>query len=138
LQTRGALGAGTRVVNGSGLFDANRITASELATLLCAVGRDPASGPEFVSHLAIAGVDGTLRGRMTSWAARRAIRAKTGTLSQVVSLSGYVLDPRGSPALAFAFLIEGVKGKTADARTAMDRAAMKLADALWHEKTPSP
>lgn len=122
---------GTVVKNGSGLFDSNRFTAHTLATLTAETASDPRSGPEFVAQFAIAGVDGTLRHRLDSWASRRAIRAKTGTLAQVIALSGVILDPQGRPALAFSFLCDGVGGKVGDARKALDRAADRLGDAVW-------
>lgn len=126
----GALDSGAVVKNGSGLFDANRISARGLTKLLHAAARDSAIAPEFVGQLAIAGVDGTLRSRMKKWGKSRAIRAKTGTLADVVALSGYILDARGEPAIAFSFMTSGVKGKTADARDAIDQAVVALADEL--------
>ena len=96
LREVGALEPGTIVRNGSGLFDANRVSAASLSRALVAAYRDPAIGPEFVAQLAIGGVDGTLRSRFRAHHKRRAIRAKTGTLAQVVALSGYVLRPGGN------------------------------------------
>ncbi|NUP06488.1 MAG: D-alanyl-D-alanine carboxypeptidase/D-alanyl-D-alanine-endopeptidase [Polyangiaceae bacterium] len=131
LKERGALDAGTVVKNGSGLFDANRISASSMTKVLTWAAKEPAIGPEYVSHLAIGGVDGTLRSRLKKWGERRAIRAKTGTLADVVALSGFVLDERGQPVVAFSFLTSGVKGKTGKAREAIDKAASALATAVW-------
>ncbi len=131
LEEKRALDPGARISNGSGLFDANRISARGLATVLAESARDPRIGPELVSHLAIAGVDGTLRGRMKKWKATRAIRAKTGTLADVIALSGYILSPRGEPVLAFSFLVSGVKGKTSKAREALDKAASDLAEIVY-------
>jgi D-alanyl-D-alanine carboxypeptidase/D-alanyl-D-alanine-endopeptidase (penicillin-binding protein 4) len=131
LAAKTALSPGSYVKNGSGLFDANRLSARDLTTLLSTAATDPRMAPEIVSHLAIAGVDGTLRSRMTSWKQQRAIRAKTGTLADVVALSGYVLDEQGAPALAFSFLVSGARGKTAKAREAIDRAASRLGSSVW-------
>ncbi len=130
LTARQALDPGTVVKNGSGLFDANRYTARSLAQLLAAGARDPRIAHELIAHLAIAGVDGTMKNRLSRWEHRRAIRAKTGTLSSVVALSGYVLGPDGAPVLAFSFLVEGVKGKTKEARDAIDKAVDRLAEGV--------
>lgn len=130
LGRRGALGEGTVVKNGSGLFDANRISASSLTTLLVSVAKDSKLSPEFLAHLSIGGVDGTLRSRFRSLREARSVRAKTGTLADVVALSGYVMDDQGQPALAFSFLTSGVRGKTHKARTAMDKAVTDLAKAI--------
>lgn len=130
IRTRAGEDPSTRVVNGSGLFDANRISASVLTKLLASAIRDPQVGPELLSHFAIGGVDGTLRGRFKKWAGARNIRAKTGTLADVVALSGFVLDSRGRPAVAFSFMTSGVKGKTGKARDALDRAVGTLASTV--------
>jgi serine-type D-Ala-D-Ala carboxypeptidase/endopeptidase (penicillin-binding protein 4) len=130
LRARGAFPAGTRIVNGSGLFDANRATARGLVTLLASAAADPRISQEFVSHLAVAGSDGTLRNRMTKHREGRTLRAKTGTLAASIALSGYVLGADGQPRLAFSLMVDGARGKTADARKAIDRAASTLADAV--------
>lgn len=129
LRERGAFPAGTRVVNGSGLFDANRASARGLVSLLASAAADPRLAHEYVAHLAVAGSDGTLRSRMTKLRERRTLRAKTGTLAASIALSGYVLGPDGRPRLAFSFLVDGARGKTGEARQAIDRAASALADA---------
>lgn len=130
LRARGAFPAGTKIVNGSGLFDANRATARGLVTLLASAASDPRLAHEFVAHLAVAGSDGTLRNRMTKLREKRTLRAKTGTLAASIALSGYVLGDDGRPRLAFSFLVDGARGKTGEARQAIDRAATALAEAV--------
>jgi D-alanyl-D-alanine carboxypeptidase/D-alanyl-D-alanine-endopeptidase (penicillin-binding protein 4) len=49
----------------------------------------------FYESLPIAGVDGTIRTRMRDTPAQGNLRAKTGTLSMVRSLSGYVKTADG-------------------------------------------
>ncbi len=101
----GPLEPGTRVRNGSGLFDANRLSARALVRILVAARRSPKIGPEFVSALAVGGADGTLQSRFPSERDSRRIRAKTGTLARVVSLAGYVEGPQPC---AFAIVVEGI------------------------------
>lgn len=127
----GASDTGLVLKNGSGLFDANRVTAHSLAQLLRHAYRDPAIGPAFVSQLAIGGVDGTLRGRFRWLSGHHAVRAKTGTLDDAISLSGYVLGPPGKPPLAFAILFNKVSGKGSVARGAADRLVDILAKRQW-------
>ncbi len=127
LERRGALHEADRIVNGSGLFDANRLTARSVAMLLASCAADRRVGPEMVAHLAIGGVDGTLRGRLKGLRESRAVRAKTGTLAKAVALSGYVSGADGKPRLAFSFLVETPSGKTQDARDAIDEAVVALA-----------
>jgi D-alanyl-D-alanine carboxypeptidase/D-alanyl-D-alanine-endopeptidase (penicillin-binding protein 4) len=131
LRGLGAFEAGSVVRNGSGLFDANRTTPLGLATLLRAAYRDPAVGPELVAQLSIAGVDGTMRGRLRAWAATRAVRAKTGTLKSVAALSGYVLGPPGRSPLAFALLVNGIPDKVPAARPLMDKVVDAIARQRW-------
>lgn len=122
----GALEEGTVVMNGSGLFDANRVPALAIAKLLRAAYRDPAISSEFVAHLAIGGVDGTLQNRFRSASAKGRVRAKTGTLSSVATLSGYVFGTPEKGPLAFSILVNEVPGKVGAARQAID----KLVDAM--------
>jgi D-alanyl-D-alanine carboxypeptidase/D-alanyl-D-alanine-endopeptidase (penicillin-binding protein 4) len=110
---------GTRIKNGSGLFDANRLSATQIGSLLRAMYRDPAVGPEFVAQLAIGGVDGSLRSRFRAHKNTRRVRAKTGTLRNVIALSGYVLDDGGG-AVAFALLANDLASDQDVARGKLD------------------
>lgn len=130
LTGRGAFEKGERIVNGSGLFDANRATAHSIATLLGSAAGDSRLAPEVVAHLAVGGVDGTLRSRLRPLRDKRTVRAKTGTLAKAVALSGYVLDDAGQARLAFSFLVETPPGKTKPVRDAIDDAAVALARAV--------
>lgn len=130
LGARGALDGG-KVVNGSGLFDANRLTAGGVTKLLESTFRDPKVGPEFLAHLSVGGVDGTLKSRFEKWSDARVIRAKTGTLAGAVALSGYILtDDPGAP-IAFSILVNGITGKQTEAKTAMDEAVGAVAALIW-------
>jgi serine-type D-Ala-D-Ala carboxypeptidase/endopeptidase (penicillin-binding protein 4) len=115
------------VTNGSGLFRANEVSSFAMAKLLREEAHDPRTAPEIVAHLAIAGVDGTLKNRLKKLATNRSVRAKTGTLADNVALSGYVLDASGAPRFSFSFLTAGVKGHSGEARVAIDRAVVDLA-----------
>ncbi|MGZ3416527.1 MAG: D-alanyl-D-alanine carboxypeptidase/D-alanyl-D-alanine endopeptidase [Polyangiales bacterium] len=131
LSTIGALDNGVVIKNGSGLFDANRATAHELATLLRWAYREPSIQPELLTHLSIGGVDGTLHGRFRSEHARRAVRAKTGTLDDAVALSGFVLAPPGRSPVAFSVLINNCKGRVAQARGFADKLVAKIVHEVW-------
>src|SRR5690606_1147364 len=60
LRAAGVPDGEAQLVNGSGLFDGNAIAAEHLTAVLLHVHRDPAIRGEFLAHLAIGGVDGTL------------------------------------------------------------------------------
>ena len=117
LKARQAFTPGMQIRNGSGLFDANRVSAASLTRVLELAHADSRIGPELTAALAIGGVDGTLAARFPKSAAERRVRAKTGTLSTVIALSGYLFGPRP---LAFAFLMNGLPGKQTEARRRID------------------
>lgn len=115
------------IVNGSGLFDGNRVAPQRIAEVLRAAFRDPATRPDFLASLAIGGVDGTLRRRLRDLPAPRIVRAKTGTLAAVIALSGYVLGPEPGQAFAFSFLANDVRGRIGAARQLADAIVRALA-----------
>lgn len=119
------------LVNGSGLFVGNRISARHLTTVLLAAYRDAGIRSEFVAHLAIGGVDGTLARRLQAYRSGRIVRAKTGTLNDVISLSGYVLGRSPEEGYAFAILANGVRGRQAEARRLSDQIVEVLVKTLY-------
>lgn len=121
---------GVKLVNGSGLFDADRMSAAFLTSLLVAAARDPLVAPEFVSQLAIGGLDGTLRNRFGQVPEARRVRAKTGTLRMVSALSGYVLGTDGQPAVAFSILANEVPDASTALRAVMDETVATVAKSL--------
>jgi serine-type D-Ala-D-Ala carboxypeptidase/endopeptidase (penicillin-binding protein 4) len=122
---------GLVIKNGSGLFDANRVTAHSIAAVLRHAYRDPAIQTEFLAQLAVGGVDGTLAKRFASFRGTHVVRAKTGTLDNAIALSGYVLGPKGKGPIAFSVLFNNVEGKAHEARLAVDELVEKLAREHW-------
>jgi serine-type D-Ala-D-Ala carboxypeptidase/endopeptidase (penicillin-binding protein 4) len=125
-----ALDSGTRITNGSGLFDANRISAHTLVKTLRNAYRDPAMSNVFVAQLAVGGVDGTLKHRFSAFKKQRSIHAKTGTLDNVIALSGYAMRPDGSSPVAFSLIVTGISGKHADVRKRVDDIVSSVARTL--------
>jgi len=122
---------GLVMVNGSGLFDGNQVAPRHLTDTLVAAYRDPAIRAEYVAHLAVAGSDGTLKSRLEDLPRTRMVRAKTGTLRDVIALSGYVLGEPGR-SVAFSFLANGIAGRQAEARKLADDIVRALADYAVH------
>jgi serine-type D-Ala-D-Ala carboxypeptidase/endopeptidase (penicillin-binding protein 4) len=125
-----ALDAGTRISNGSGLFDANRVSARTLVKTLLHAYKDPALSRVFVAHLAVGGVDGTLKHRFLSFKKQRSIHAKTGTLDNVIALSGYAFRPDGASPVAFSLIVSGITGKHAEIRKRVDEIVANVARTL--------
>ncbi len=94
LAAKGVPAPGLVLENGSGLSRLERVSAATLAAALKSAWASPVM-PELVASLPVAGVDGTLRERPVAGAAGRA-HLKGGTLDEVQSLAGYVLDARGA------------------------------------------
>lgn len=89
--------------DGSGLSRYNYVTAAALVTILERMHCDPRHQAAFEATLPIAGKDGTLERRMRGSAAEGNARAKTGTIANVRTLSGYVRT-RDGELLAFSIL----------------------------------
>ncbi len=122
------------IVNGSGLFNGNRISSGQLARVLVFAYGTPAISSEYVAHLAIGGVDGTLERRLRDLPAPRIVRAKTGTLDDAIALSGYVLGPTPARTYAFSVLVNGARGRQGAARALADGVARALAEDLWQSR----
>ncbi|HVV85221.1 MAG TPA: D-alanyl-D-alanine carboxypeptidase/D-alanyl-D-alanine-endopeptidase [Kofleriaceae bacterium] len=115
--------ASFRIENGSGLYDATEISAHAVAQVLATAYRDLRVGPEMISALSIAGLDGTLRKRLAGPSVRGRVRGKTGTLAAVSSLAGYAGVDTGHP-VAFAVIVNKLPaGQRPAARTLQDAIA---------------
>ncbi|HEX3625979.1 MAG TPA: D-alanyl-D-alanine carboxypeptidase/D-alanyl-D-alanine-endopeptidase [Verrucomicrobiae bacterium] len=112
---------------GSGLSDNNMATANAFAALLQFMWQHPAS-KDFIDSLPIAAQDGTLRRRFHNTPAAGNIRAKTGTLRWVNSLSGYMTSAAGEH-LAFSLLLNRYSPPPGyDKRDELDAVALMLAE----------
>ncbi len=120
LEEHGLSSEGLVLMNGSGLFDANRVSPRVLTRVLDYMFERPASSIEFAGQLAQAGQDGTLRGRFLQGPLAGRVRAKTGTLKDTSALAGYVLRADGRRPLAFAILLSGAAGRQGEARAHID------------------
>lgn len=103
-------GIDTRNMNaldGSGLSRDNRVTPAQMMQLLDFAYHHDETNYQFISALPVAGVDGTLKHRLSNIAWK--VRAKTGTMSGVVSLAGYVVTKEKEP-LAFVIIVNGQNG----------------------------
>jgi D-alanyl-D-alanine carboxypeptidase/D-alanyl-D-alanine-endopeptidase (penicillin-binding protein 4) len=89
--------------NGSGLSRSERITPIQMGGLLQA-GLRSNWAPEFLASIPIVAVDGTMRRRLHESPAAGRARLKTGTLSNVVALAGYVPDASGRQCVLVAFV----------------------------------
>jgi D-alanyl-D-alanine carboxypeptidase/D-alanyl-D-alanine-endopeptidase (penicillin-binding protein 4) len=114
-----------QLVDGSGLSRRDAISAEALMAVLERLA-DPSGRSPFVTGLPIAGIDGSLSTRMKGTPAEGNLRAKTGTMSNIRTLAGYVTTLDGER-LAFVILINNFEGAGANANDALDAIAVRLA-----------
>lgn len=114
------------MVDGSGVSHYNLINAETLVELLCGMYRQKELIGLYRTSLPVAGVDGTLEKRMKGTSAEGRVRAKTGTLRDASSLSGYV-QTEGGDVLAFSILMQDFIGSPKPYRDAQDKIAELLA-----------
>ena len=121
---------GARIRDGSGLSRQNRLSAETLLTLLEVVASDEHPGLRRVATgLPVAGFSGSLAYRFDTGDddGPGLVRAKTGTLSGVHGLAGYVTDRDGT-VMSFVAIADRVRlQNTLDARATIDRLAAALA-----------
>ena len=113
-----------RVADGSGLSEADTVTARSFVQLLSYAHRQP-WGAVFHASMPVAGESETMQRRMRATPAQGNLHAKTGTTNTVASLAGYVTALNGE-VLAFAFIYNG--RDRWNARTTMDRMGATLAN----------
>lgn len=115
-----------RIVDGSGLSRLNYITPRNVVTLLAHMYAHKDSRV-YMESLPIAGKDGTLRNRMKGTAAEGNVRAKTGYVSRVSSLSGYLTTKSGEP-LVFSILMNNHLCANSQATAVQNAICALLAD----------
>lgn len=108
---------GLFLVDGSGLSYRDKLTPRALVEALRIARRSFRIGPELTAALPIANGDGTLKKRVE--AAPGKVRAKTGLLNRVTSLSGFA-ELAGGDVAVFSVLTNGYRGSDEEAMAALD------------------
>ncbi len=118
------------VRDGSGLARYDYVTPRALVRVLDVMRKSPNFTP-FYDALPIAGLDGTLRTRMKGTPAENNVHAKTGTLAQARSLSGYVTTA-DQHMLIFSVLANNWTTSTRAVEQVQDAIAVRLATMRLH------
>jgi D-alanyl-D-alanine carboxypeptidase/D-alanyl-D-alanine-endopeptidase (penicillin-binding protein 4) len=113
--------------DGSGLSRYDYVSAETLVAILAHVDRDDRLRAPFRDSLPVAGRDGTLANRMKGTAADGNARAKTGSMSNVRGVSGYVTTADGEP-LVFAILANNFDIPGSAVTGTEDRIVVRLAE----------
>jgi D-alanyl-D-alanine carboxypeptidase/D-alanyl-D-alanine-endopeptidase (penicillin-binding protein 4) len=113
-RTLAALGVDTTAFllkDASGLSSANLVTPEAIVALLAAMRERPA-GEAFLFALPVAAESGSLRRRFGGTPAAGRVRAKTGYIENVYSLSGYLTTLTGAE-YAFSVIVNQTAGRSA-------------------------
>jgi serine-type D-Ala-D-Ala carboxypeptidase/endopeptidase (penicillin-binding protein 4) len=116
---------GMIAADGSGLSRFNMISPKHLAGILAAMynSRNRAA---FTRSLAVPGEKGTLQNRLKNTIAEKNLKAKTGTLTNVSALSGYITTRDQEP-LVFSMIFNSYTVPSSAIRAIQDLVCMRLA-----------
>ena len=117
--------SGLQLIDGSGMSYRNRASPALLTSVLVEMVEDSSQFAALADSLPIAGVSGTLSGRMEDTVAEGRVYAKTGTLNRVSCLAGYVIVDE-TPRLAFALMMSGYSCPASKVRKIQDQAAIHM------------
>ena len=123
---------GTEIVDGSGISRSDQATPLAINGIMEKMYFDLLNYDHFYNALSIAGVDGTLRGRMIGTKAENNFRGKTGTLNGVSGLAGYLMTPDGND-LIITIIFEFNRGGWGYYRDIQDQIVVLLAN--WDSKS---
>lgn len=112
--------------DGSGLSRYNFISPKQIVSILKGV-KESSDWNIWYDLFPIAGIDGTLKWRMKRTKAEGNVRAKTGTISNVRGLSGYVKTAEGED-IVFSFLINGHLKTSRDTELITDKILELIAE----------
>lgn len=116
-----------RIMDGCGLSIYDYVSPRLMVTFLDYAYTTPRIKSRLYNQLPVAGVDGTLKNRMKGTKAMRNVHAKTGSVTGVSSLAGYVTAANGD-VLAFAIISQGVF-PSSSGRKLQDKICVMLSEA---------
>ena len=112
--------------DGSGLARDNFVQPRQTCHVLRRMLQPGPAGTAFVESLPVGGADGTLSERLTDPATKGKVRAKTGYISHVRSLSGYLTATDGQT-LVFSMMCNQFIVPTREVNASQDEACKILA-----------
>lgn len=105
----------------------NLVTPEQMVVLLKAIYDNAALRPIFMKALPEAGVSGSLQARMNKTVLEKKVWAKTGTMHDISSLSGYMHNADGKK-LIFSIMINGVNESISRAKSLEEKILLILYD----------
>jgi serine-type D-Ala-D-Ala carboxypeptidase/endopeptidase (penicillin-binding protein 4) len=116
---------GYQLVDGSGLARLNLASPAAIVQVLQGMASSPLA-QDYRRSLSVAGRSGTLSTRFRNTAAQDILVGKTGTITNVAALSGYIAPPQYQP-LAFSILLNQSTLSAPAQRQAIDQIVFLLA-----------
>jgi len=116
-----------KAFDGSGLSRYDMVSPTALVHLLTSIWQDPALLDPYRRALPVAGEAGSLESRMKDTAAAGRVWAKTGSMFNIRSVSGYVLTADDEP-LVFSFFANTYTVPSSEIDRMMDEAMVRLAE----------
>lgn len=112
------------LVDGSGLSRKNLVSPEALVQTLKVMAQSP-DASTYLASLPVAGISGTLERRLGDTPAQGNLRAKTGTISGVSALSGYLNVPGYQP-LVFSIMVNQSDQSATTLRQGIDEIVLLL------------
>lgn len=119
LSEAGLPSKGIAINDGSGLSHDNRMSADFFTKLVAYMLKSPA-GREWAASLSISGYDGTYGGRLAIDDGKGRVYAKSGTLRDTISGSGFFVNRYDGHTYAFSIIVNGMKNRKVT-RQSIDR-----------------
>ena len=119
LKKTGLLVKGLEQQDGSGLSHSNQMSADFFTRLVAYMLKSPV-GREWAASMSISGYDGTYGGRLAIDDGKGRVYAKSGTLRDTISGSGFFVNRHDGHTYAFSVIVNGMRNKKAT-RGAIDR-----------------
>ena len=123
-----------QLADGSGLSRYNLLRPEDLVKLLRVMAQHP-QAKVFHDSLSRAGHDGTLNWRFRETPLEGRVWAKTGTLSSVRGIAGYLKSPKKGKSLTFTILVNNYASGSRKVRNRMDQILLKAAE--WADRNQS-
>jgi D-alanyl-D-alanine carboxypeptidase/D-alanyl-D-alanine-endopeptidase (penicillin-binding protein 4) len=111
--------------DGSGLSRQDYVAPNAVIALLSHLWADPKHAQMFRSTLPVSGVSGSLADRMKGTPIEGQVWAKTGTLSNVRTLSGYLITRAGEP-IVFSMMVNNFQVTTDEIDATMEKALLRV------------
>ncbi len=113
-----------RLVDGSGLSRKDLVSPQALVQTLQGMAKSPYASV-FRASLPVAGKNGTLKNRFKDIAPEGLVQAKTGTMTGVITLAGYVNAPNYGP-VVFSIMVNQTEQPIRTVRNAIDEIVVHL------------